>query len=153
STQPERTPSCHSSDEVPTSVTSGDAALSTVARLGLKHEDAEGLPRVVLVGNPNVGKSVIFGFLTKRYVTVSNYPGTTVTVTRGKADLEGQSVEVLDSPGINSLVPMSEDEEVTRNILLRAAPTSIVQVADAKNLRRALILSTQLAEMALPFVL
>ena len=134
-------------------VTSGDAGLSTAARLGLGSEAAEGLPRVVLVGNPNVGKSVLFGFLTRRYVTVSNYPGTTVTITRGKAEVNGRTVEVLDSPGINSLVPMSEDEEVTRNILLQAPPAAIVQVADAKNLRRALILSTQLAEMGLPFVL
>jgi ferrous iron transport protein B len=134
-------------------VTGGDAASSTAARLGLQRDAAGTLPRAVLVGNPNVGKSVIFGFLTKRYVTVSNYPGTTVTVTKGKADLDGRAVEVLDSPGINSLVPMSEDEEVTRNILLQAAPGAILQVADAKNLRRALLLSTQLAEMGLPFAL
>ena len=113
-------------------------ALQSASRLELH-------PRVALVGNPNVGKSVIFGSLTKRYVTVSNYPGTTVTVTKGKATLDGRPVEVLDSPGINSLVPMSEDEEVTRNILLHAAPGAILQVADAKNLRRALILSSQLA--------
>jgi ferrous iron transport protein B len=130
-----------------------DAALSTRARLGLTGEATTSLPRVVLIGNPNVGKSVLFGLLTKRYVTVSNYPGTTVTITRGKADLDGTSVEVLDSPGINSLVPMSEDEQVTRDILLQAAPSAVVQVADAKNLRRALILTSQLAEMGLPFVL
>jgi ferrous iron transport protein B len=111
------------------------------------------VPRIVLVGNPNVGKSVLFGFLTKRYVTVSNYPGTTVTVTRGRAELDGTHVEVLDSPGINSLVPMSEDEEVTRDILLDGAPSAVLQVADAKNLRRALILTSQLAEMDLPFAL
>jgi ferrous iron transport protein B len=134
-------------------VTSGDAALSTAARLGVRGESTSTLPRLVLVGNPNVGKSVLFGFLTKRYVTVSNYPGTTVTVTRGKATVDGREFEVLDSPGINSLVPMSEDEEVTRNILLRAPAEAVVQVADAKNLRRALILSTQLAEMGVPFVL
>jgi len=134
-------------------VTGGDAALSTAARLGLRGENAAALPRLVLVGNPNVGKSVLFGFLTKRYVTVSNYPGTTVTVTRGKATVDGREFEVLDSPGINSLVPMSEDEEVTRNILLRAPVEAVVQVADAKNLRRALILSTQLAEMGVSFAL
>ncbi len=110
-------------------------------------------PRVVLVGNPNVGKSVLFGALTKRYVTVSNYPGTTVTVTRGSTTLDGLGVEVLDTPGINSLVPTSEDEEVTRDILLREQPGALVQVADAKNLRRALILTTQIAELGLPFTL
>ena len=110
-------------------------------------------PRVALVGNPNVGKSVIFGSLTKHYVTVSNYPGTTVTVTRGTMKLDGRNVEVLDTPGINSLVPTSEDEEVTRDILLREAPGALLQVADAKNLRRALILTSQLAEFGLPFTL
>ena len=54
--------------------------------------------RVILVGNPNVGKSVIFGFLTGRYVTVSNYPGTTVEVSRGEARERGKSVEVVDTP-------------------------------------------------------
>ncbi len=113
----------------------------------------EAHPHVLLVGNPNVGKSVLFGALTRRYVTVSNYPGTTVTITRGKAELDDQSVEVVDTPGVNSLLPMSEDEEVTRNILLREQPGAVLQVADAKNLRRALILSSQLAEMGLPFTL
>ncbi|QQR80806.1 MAG: ferrous iron transport protein B [Deltaproteobacteria bacterium] len=110
-------------------------------------------PKVALVGNPNVGKSVIFGFLTGRYVTVSNYPGTTVEVTRGVADIEGQKVALIDTPGVNSLVPMSEDEQVTRNILLHEKVDSIVQVADAKNLRRALLISVQLIEMGLPFLL
>ncbi len=109
--------------------------------------------RVVLVGNPNVGKSVIFGFLTGRYVTVSNYPGTTVTLTRGKAELGGESLEVIDTPGVNSLIPMSEDEQVTRDVLLEEPPRAVIQVADAKNLRRSLLITSQLAEMGIPFVL
>ena len=68
-------------------------------------------PKVILVGNPNVGKSVIFGQLTGRYVTVSNYPGTTVEVARGEAKEGGKSVEVIDTPGVYSLLPMSEDEQ------------------------------------------
>jgi ferrous iron transport protein B len=112
-----------------------------------------GSPDIVLVGNPNVGKSVIFGFLTGRYVTVSNYPGTTVTVTRGRTELNGKSTEIIDTPGVNSLVPMSEDERVTRDILLDRPGAVVVQVADAKNLRRALIITSQLAEMGIPFAL
>ena len=73
---------------------------------------------VILVGNPNVGKSVLFGALTGRYVTVSNYPGTTVEVTRGSATLDGEPWHVMDTPGTNNLLPMSEDEQVTRDILL-----------------------------------
>ncbi|HET9235512.1 MAG TPA: FeoB small GTPase domain-containing protein, partial [Candidatus Eisenbacteria bacterium] len=109
--------------------------------------------RIVLVGNPNVGKSVIFGLLTGRYVTVSNYPGTTVTVTRGRAKLDGHSTEVVDTPGVLSLVPMSEDERVSRDILLERNPDAVVQVADAKNLRRSLLITSQLAEMGLPIVM
>jgi ferrous iron transport protein B len=110
-------------------------------------------PRVVLVGNPNVGKSVIFGLLTRRYVTVSNYPGTTVTITRGRAQLNGRLTDVIDTPGINSLIPMSEDERVTRDILLDEQNAAVIQVADAKNLRRALLITSQLAEMGVPFAL
>lgn len=109
--------------------------------------------RVVLVGNPNVGKSVIFNLLTGRYVTVSNYPGTTVEVTQGRANFDRQESVVIDTPGVNNLIPMSEDEKVTRDILLEERPHVVVQVADAKNLRRALLLTVQLAEMGFPLVL
>jgi ferrous iron transport protein B len=109
--------------------------------------------RIVLVGNPNVGKSVLFGLLTGKYVTVSNYPGTTVEVSYGNISLNGKKFLVVDSPGVNSLIPMSEDERVTRDILLREAPESVVLVADSKNLKRAVMLLIQLAEMGIPCVL
>lgn len=109
--------------------------------------------RLLLVGNPNVGKSVIFGYLTGKYVTVSNYPGTTVEVSRGKMKYGGQEWEVIDTPGVNSLAPQSDDERVTRDMLLDAAPDVIVQVADAKNLRRTLLITSQLAELKIPMVL
>lgn len=107
---------------------------------------------VILVGNPNVGKSVVFSCLTGRYAWVSNYPGTTVEVTRGKLLRDGGS-EVVDTPGINSLHPQSVDERVTRDILLSTPGRRVLQIADAKNLRRALTITTQLAEMGLPVVL
>jgi ferrous iron transport protein B len=108
---------------------------------------------VILVGNPNVGKSVLFGALTGRYVTVSNYPGTTVEVTRGSATIGGDPWHVLDTPGTNNLLPTSEDEQVTRDILLSERDYVCVQVSDAKNLRRGLLLSAQLAEAEVQFVL
>ncbi len=108
---------------------------------------------VILVGNPNVGKSVIFSHLTGRYVEVSNFPGTTVEVTRGRMTVNGAGVPVIDTPGVNSLLPRSQDERVTRDILLAENPRAVVQVADAKNLRRALLLTTQLAEIGVPLVL
>ncbi len=108
---------------------------------------------IVLVGNPNVGKSVLFGLLTRRYVTVSNYPGTTVEVTRGMASIDGRREVVVDTPGVNSLLAPGECERVTRDILMSERPSAVVLVADAKNLSRALVLAAQLAEMEVPFVL
>jgi ferrous iron transport protein B len=107
--------------------------------------------RVILLGNPNVGKSVIFNYLTGKYVTVSNYPGTTVEVATGAMSANGKRFQVVDTPGINSLIPTSEDEKVTRDILLHGPPAHLVQVIDTKNLRRGLLISLQLLEMGIPF--
>ncbi|MFN3481330.1 MAG: FeoB small GTPase domain-containing protein, partial [Thermodesulfovibrionales bacterium] len=105
------------------------------------------------VGNPNVGKSVIFGLLTGKYVTVSNYPGTTVEVSYGNISLDSKRFVLVDTPGTNSLIPMSEDEKVARDILLKESPSAIIQVADSKNLKRTLLLTLQIAEMGIPMVL
>src|SRR5512139_443079 len=108
--------------------------------------------KVILIGNPNVGKSVIFNYLTGKYVTVSNYPGTTVEVSTGTLAAHGKKLQVLDTPGVNSLTPMSEDEKVTRDILLKEAKSYLIQVMDTKNIRRGLLISIQLLEMGLPFL-
>ena len=108
--------------------------------------------KVILIGNPNVGKSVIFNYLTGKYVTVSNYPGTTVEVSTGTLSAHGKKFQVLDTPGVNSLIPMSEDEKVTRDILLKEPKSYLVQVIDTKNIRRGLLISLQLLEMGLPFI-
>jgi ferrous iron transport protein B len=119
-----------------------------------RHRKSEGSSqKVILIGNPNVGKSVIFGLLTGKYVTVSNYPGTTVEVSYGNAVIGDRSLVIIDSPGVNNLTPMSEDEKVTRDILLKERPGTVVLVADAKNLKRALMLLIQLSEMQLPCIL
>lgn len=104
-------------------------------------------PLIVLLGNPNVGKSVIFGLLTGKYVDVSNYPGTTVEISKGAMPFykDGNSI-LIDSPGINSLIPRSEDERITRDILLDIRHEGIIQVIDTKNLKRGLFITAQLAE-------
>ena len=110
--------------------------------------------KVVLVGNPNVGKSVIFGRLTGRYATVSNYPGTTVGITTGRAMVGAEVCDVIDSPGVNALEGvLSEDEHVTRRLLANREADLVIQVADARNLRRALMLTAQAAAFGLPMVL
>ncbi len=119
---------------------------------GERYRDSN-LNKVLLIGNPNVGKSALFGLLTGKYVTVSNYPGTTVEVTYGNAVLNKNRSLVIDTPGVNSLVPMSEDEKVTRDMLISDRAGVVVQVADTKNLRRGLLITLQLAEMGVPFIL
>jgi small GTP-binding protein len=109
---------------------------------------------VALAGNPNVGKSVIFGRLTGTYATVSNYPGTTVSVTTGRSIVGAEVCDVIDTPGVNALRgTLSEDEAITRRVLEGDDTDLIVQVGDARNLRRALLLTAHLAEFGKPMVL
>ena len=102
--------------------------------------------RVALVGNPNVGKSVIFNALTGSYVTVSNYPGTTVEVSRGYLIKSNKSIEIVDTPGMYSLLPITDEERVARNLLLNQKPDIVLHIIDAKNLKRMLPLTFQLIE-------
>jgi small GTP-binding protein len=108
---------------------------------------------VLLVGNPNVGKSVLFSNLTSHYVTVSNFPGTTVEVVRARARGVQSDLEIVDCPGVNDLSPRAEDARVTLQLLDETPDATVVQVADAKNLRRALLLTLQLADLDRPMVL
>jgi ferrous iron transport protein B len=137
--------------------------LRSVRKIGCAAERAAATPvlrlrahplKVVLVGNPNVGKSVIFGRLTGRYATVSNYPGTTVGISTGRARVGAEVCDLVDSPGVNALDGvLSEDEQVTRRLLANREAEVVVQVADARNLRRALMLTAQIGAFGLPMVL
>ncbi len=112
-----------------------------------------GPAKVILVGNPNVGKSVIFNYLTGTYRVVSNYPGTTVEISSGEAKGGDSPFTILDTPGVNNLIPNSEDEKVTRDILLSEADYQVINVLDAKNLRRGFLIALQLIEMGLPVIM
>lgn len=113
----------------------------------------DGLGKIALIGSPNVGKSVLFNRLTGSYVIVSNYPGTTVEVSRGKARIGGGEFEVVDTPGMYSLLPITEEERVTRRILLNERLDLVIHIVDAKNLERMLPLTLQLIETGLPVIL
>lgn len=101
---------------------------------------------VVLVGNPNVGKSVVFRALTGRYVEVSNFPGTTVGIRRARA----AGLAVWDSPGVYGLSRFTDEERVTVEAVRQA--DLIVNVVDARHLARDLFLTLQLKSLALPMV-
>jgi ferrous iron transport protein B len=107
---------------------------------------------VALVGSPNVGKSALFNRLTGRYVTVSNYPGTSVEIVRGTGWVGGQHVEILDTPGMYSLTSATEEQRVVRHFLLDGGADVLVQVIDAKNISRMLPLTLQLLELGRPLV-
>ena len=108
---------------------------------------------IAIVGNPNVGKSVMFNNLTGTYVTVSNYPGTTVEVSRGRGKIGQDEFEVIDTPGMYSLLPITEEERVARAILLKEYPEIVLHMVDAKNIERMLTFTVQLIEAGLPTIL
>ncbi len=118
-------------------------------------EDLNGIPLVVIVGQPNVGKSMLFNRLTGSYVSVSNYPGTTVEISRGKMGLPCCETRagIVDTPGMFSLFAITEEERVARRILLQERPHAVLNVIDAKNIERMLPLTLQLIEAGLPLVL
>jgi ferrous iron transport protein B len=107
---------------------------------------------IALVGNPNVGKSVLFHRLTGAYVNVSNYPGTTVEVARAVARFDAD-VDLIDTPGVLTLPARSDDERATMRALLHEPLHTLIQVGDAKNLRRTLTLTALLAELGVPTVM
>jgi ferrous iron transport protein B len=107
---------------------------------------------LALIGHPNVGKSVLFHRLTGTYVNVSNYPGTTVEVARATARFD-RSVSLLDTPGVLALPSRSDDERATMRALLNENLKLVIQVGDAKNLRRTLNLTALLAELDVPLVM
>lgn len=107
---------------------------------------------IALVGNPNVGKSAFFSRLTGIGVEVSNYPGTTVEITTGTLKHEGESINVVDLPGIYSLSTSTEDERGAMRYLIHECPAVIINIIDATRLARNLNLTLQLLEIDIPMV-
>ncbi len=95
----------------------------------------------------------MFNNLTGNYAAVSNYPGTTVEVSRGKGKIGKEEFEIIDTPGMYSLLSITEEERVSRAILLAEDPCVVLHVIDAKNLERMLPLTLQLVEAGLAVIL
>jgi len=115
------------------------------------HQSAEtkvekDMKKLVLVGNPNVGKSIFFNYLTGLYVEVSNYPGTTVEILKGRY----KNFVVYDTPGIYGLSSFNDEERIAKNIIMDA--DVILNVVDAVNLERDLFLTLQLIDSGKPVV-
>jgi len=105
---------------------------------------------VLLMGNPNVGKSAVFSRLSGVHVIASNYPGTTVGYTEGYMKLGDEKVKVIDVPGAYTLEPTCKAEEVAVEMMTKG--DLVINVVDATNLERNLYLTTQLIEAGVPVV-
>jgi len=109
--------------------------------------------RILLTGNPNVGKSVVFSRLTGINVISSNYPGTTVSYASGPAVLAKEHFTVLDVPGTYSLSPSNKAEEAARGIILNEKKDLLIHVLDATNLERNLFFTLELLELGAPAII
>ncbi len=106
----------------------------------------QGAKKIVLVGNPNVGKSVFFNSLTGLYVDVSNFPGTTVDISHGRF---GTDV-VIDTPGVYGISSFNDEERVARDVILAA--DMIINVVDAVHMERDLFLTLQVIDTGIPVI-
>jgi ferrous iron transport protein B len=107
---------------------------------------------VALAGNPNCGKSSLFNALTGAHQKVGNFSGVTVEKLEGYLDYKGYHIRVVDLPGIYSLTPYSPEEIVTREYLIQECPDVVVNVVEGPNLERSLLLTTQLMELEVDFL-
>ena len=107
---------------------------------------------VALAGNPNCGKSSLFNALTGAHQKVGNFSGVTVEKHEGYLEYKGYQIRVVDLPGIYSLTPYSPEEIVTREYLIKECPDVVVNVVEGPNLERNLLLTTQLMELEVDFL-
>lgn len=109
--------------------------------------------KIVIVGLPNTGKSQIYNHLTGAYTAVANYPFTTVEPVSRKCTIDGQNYEIIDTPGLHSLYVHSEEETGIRDMLLTEKIDCIIQCIDANRIKQSLVLTADLVELPIPFVI
>ncbi|ABZ85350.1 GTP-binding domain protein [Heliomicrobium modesticaldum Ice1] len=113
----------------------------------IKLNIGKGEKKLVLAGNPNVGKSVFFNHLTGMYVDVSNYPGTTLDISHGRY----KDWVVMDTPGIYGLSSFNDEERIARDVILQA--DLVLNIVNALHLERDLFLSLQIIDTGVPVVI
>ena len=109
--------------------------------------------RIAIVGLPNTGKSQVFNNLTGEYTLVANYPLTTVEMKRTRCQIDGESYEVVDTPGLHCFYIHSEEELIVRDMIFKEAPDIIIQCIDANQLKQSLTLTADLLELEIPMVI
>ena len=107
---------------------------------------------ILLVGNPNVGKSTIFNLLCNKNQKTGNYAGVTVASHQGTYIHQGEEVEIVDLPGSYSIYPTSEDEAIFTKYLIEEQEkySGVIYIADALNLKRSLLLFQQIKDLGIP---
>jgi len=111
------------------------------------------MKKILLMGNPNVGKSVFFNRLTGANVIESNYPGTTVDYAKGYMKGDSEDFEIIDVPGTFSLEPKDKAEEVAIKMLEEEKEVLIICVIDASKIERGLYLALEIIERGYPVIL
>lgn len=109
------------------------------------------MPSVALIGNPNTGKTTLFNSLTNKYAYVGNWTG--VTVEKKVGTLKDSAVQIVDLPGAYSLNPLTKDEAVVTTYLLHNRPDLILNITNASQLKRNLLLTIQVLERGIPAIL
>ena len=109
--------------------------------------------QILLVGNPNVGKSTLFNILCNKKQKTGNYAGVTVASHSGNYTYKNEEIEVIDLPGSYSIYPTSEDEAIFSRYLIQENYSGVVYIADAINMRRSLLLFQQIQDLGIPAIL
>ena len=115
--------------------------------------NVEDVTTVLMIGNPNVGKSALFNRMTGANAVVSNYPGTTVDFTKGTLIEGNMTYVIIDVPGTYSLEPRDAAEEVAVRMLLHHPDATVMIVLDATMIERGLYLALEVMELGMPCIL
>ncbi len=108
---------------------------------------------IVMIGNPNVGKSLVLNRLTGSNFIVSNYAGTSLEISEAILNLPNHKTRIIDTPGVYSMFSIGQDQQIIKNLLEKEKPELIINVLDATNLERNLLLSFELKELGIPMLL
>ncbi|MHC4638724.1 MAG: FeoB small GTPase domain-containing protein, partial [Planctomycetota bacterium] len=130
----------------------GTMSIKDKARINRSSSSAP-VKKIAIVGLPNTGKSQVFNNLTGKYTLVANYPLTTVEMKRARCQIDGETYEVIDTPGLHCLYIHSQEELAVRDMIFKEVPDVVVQCIDANRLKQSLTLTADLLELGLPMVI